>query len=102
MFNPFIELISGVIDLYSLVIFIWVIMSLLLQFDVINRYNLLVKRIFTALSQLVDPGLEPFRRLQRKLLPRVYALDLSPVGLLLTLQFIKSALFAWFWSIPRV
>lgn len=101
MFNPFIQLISTVIDLYSFVIFIWVIISLLLQFDVINRYNLLVKRVFTALSQLVDPALAPFRRLQRKLLPRVYALDLSPVGLLLTLQFIKSALYSWFWTIPN-
>lgn len=95
MLNPFIDLVSTVISIYSVFVFAWVIMSLLMQFEVINRNNLLAKHIFTGLSQVVEPALAPFRRLQRKLFPRMYAVDLSPIFLILALQFIRNALYYW-------
>ena len=99
MLNPFIELLSSVIGIFSFIVFVWVILSLLMQFNVISKYNLLVNRIFMALSQIVEPALRPFKRLQRKLFPRLYAVDLSPIALILTLHFIRSALYHWFYSI---
>jgi YggT family protein len=96
--NPFIELISSIISIFSTILLIWVILSLLIHFDIINRYNPLVAKIFGVLTQIVDPALRPFRRLQWRLLPRVQV-DLSPIFLILAMEFIRSALFHWFYEI---
>jgi len=98
MLNPFINLIGAVIDLYILVLIVWTVMSILISFDVINRYNRLVSQVFSILSQLVEPALEPIRRALRKVFPRLYSVDLSPLVLLLLLSFIKDALYSWFYS----
>jgi uncharacterized protein YggT (Ycf19 family) len=99
MLNPFIELIASAISIYVFAVFVWAILSFLAQFDILNRYNPIVSRILSVLSQLVEPALAPFRRLQRKLLPNLYAIDLSPIALILALHFVKSALFQWFYVI---
>ncbi len=99
MLNPFIELISQVINIFTLILFIWVVMSLLIQFEIINKYNKIVSKVYDGLSQVLEPILRPFRKLQRKLFPRLYAIDLSPIFLLLALHFINSALYHWFYQI---
>lgn len=99
MLNPFIELISSIIGIYSFIVLVWVVISMLKQFQVIKPHNRLINQIFYALSQAVEPGLRPFQKLQRRLFPRLYTLDLSPIMLLLALQFIRSALFHWFYAI---
>jgi YggT family protein len=98
MLNPFIELFATVISIYVFAVFAWAILHFLAQFDILNRYNPLVARVLSALSQLVEPALTPFRRLQRKLLPSLYAIDLSPIALILALHFVKNALFQWFYK----
>ncbi|MBV8938219.1 MAG: YggT family protein [Alphaproteobacteria bacterium] len=87
--NPFIQLISEVINLYSLVVFAWVILSLLIYFKIVNRGHPLVFRLEDVLNRLVEPALKPIRRI----LPDLGGVDLSPVILILLLHFLNNALF---------
>lgn len=98
MLNPFIDLIGSVIHLYTLVIIVWVVLSLLIQFDVVNRYNRLISQVFSVLGQLVEPALKPIRRFMRRILPQLFAIDLSPIILLLLLSFINNAMYTWFYD----
>lgn len=99
MLNPFIDLISAAIGIVNFILLAWVILSILMQFKIVNGYNPLVRRIFDALSQIVDPALKPLRKLQYRYLPNVTAVDLSPIALILILHFVRSALYHWFYSI---
>jgi len=78
--------INYVINLYSYVVFAAVIMSFLLVFNVINARNQVVQTIWTVLNALTEPLLGPIRRA----LPDFGPIDLSPVVLLLGLDFIQS------------
>lgn len=83
--NPIAYLLYKIIDLYFYVVFAWIIMSVLISFGVINRYQPLVSRIFQALEQMVEPALRPIR----KYLPPVGGFDIAPVFLFLGLQFVQ-------------
>lgn len=100
MLNPFIELLSSILNLFSFMMLVWVVMSMLYQFNVLSHSNQVVNKIFHALSQLVDPVLNPIRTQLFRLFPRLTMLDLSPVVALLLINFINSALFQWFYSAP--
>jgi YggT family protein len=74
------RLIATLIDLYSLVLLVTVIMSWL----PVDRRNPLT----TLLDGLTEPVLAPIRRA----LPPIGGLDLSPMVLLIALQFLKRLL----------
>jgi YggT family protein len=95
MLNPFIELISMAIGLIELALFIWIIMSLLIQFDIINAHQPLISRVRYFLERVLNPLLSPIRRY----VPTVGGFDLSPIVLILALRFIDSALFHWFYNV---
>lgn len=99
MLNPFIDLIGNLISLINLVLIVWIVLSLLMQFDIVNRGNPIVQRVFGTLSMLVEPLLQPIRRVLNRLLPQLGGLDLSPVVLILLLNFVSNALYSWFYSI---
>lgn len=99
MLNPFIDLISNVIYLINLALMVWIVLGLLIHFDIVNRYNPLVNRINDALTRLFTPILKPIRDKLMKFLPDLGGVDLSPVVLLLLLHFLNSALYTWFYSI---
>jgi YggT family protein len=85
MVNPIIWLILTLLDLYFYVILAVVIMSWLIGFNVINGSNPHVRQIGYALRQLTEPLLRPIRNV----LPDLGGLDISPIILLLGLQFVK-------------
>jgi len=60
-------------------IIIWVIMGLLIAFNVVNARNPYVSSIMRSLNQLFEPMLRPIRRI----LPNMGALDLSPAVLMI-------------------
>ena len=70
-------MIARLIDLYSLIVFVAVILS----WFPVDRRNPLVR----LLHRLTEPVLEPIRRL----LPPIGGLDLSPMVLLIVLQLLK-------------
>lgn len=85
MINPVIWLILQVLNIYFYVILAVVIMSWLISFNIINGSNPYVRQIGYALNQLTEPLLRPIRRM----LPDLGGLDISPIILLLGLQFVQ-------------
>lgn len=99
MMNPFIDLINNVISLINLALMVWIVLGLLIHFDIVNRYSPLVNRIQNALSRFFEPILQPIRKKLNRWLPNLQGIDLSPVVLLLLLHFITNALYSWFYTI---
>ena len=81
--NPFLWLILTVINVYFWIILAMVVMSWLIAFGIINRSNPYVRQIGQALERLTEPLLRPIRRM----LPDLGGIDISPIVLLIGMQF---------------
>ncbi|MAI89942.1 YggT family protein [Ponticaulis sp.] len=81
---PIYWLIHNVIFMYQIVVFIYLITRILIQFGVVNSYNQFVQFILRFGAALVEPVLDPIRRF----IPAINGIDLSPLVLLLGLGFI--------------
>jgi YggT family protein len=71
--------------LISIVIFLVIaqfVMSLLISFNVVNMHNDFVAAIWRAVNALLDPILNPVRRL----MPNTGAIDFSPLVLIVGLR----------------
>ena len=82
--NPILWLVHTVIDIYFWIILAMVVMSWLIAFGIINRSNPYVRQIGYALDRLTEPLLRPIRRV----LPDLGGIDISPIVLLIGLQFL--------------
>ena len=82
--NPFLWLILTVIKIYFWIILATVILSWLVAFNIVNRSNPFVRQIGIALERLTEPLLRPIRRF----LPDLGGIDLSPIVLLIGMQFL--------------
>ena len=78
-------LINTVIDLYIWVIIIMAVLSWLIAFNVINPGNPYVNRVLAFVEAVTEPVLRPIR----KVIPMLGGVDLSPIVLILALQFLK-------------
>ena len=67
-------------------IFVQVILSWLLAFNVVNRSNQFVGGLVAGLDRVLEPLYRPIRRV----LPDFGALDLSPLVVLLLVSFLRS------------
>ena len=81
-------LIDTVLNLYSWCLIIWVIMSWLISFNVINTHNRFVHMVGDFLYRITEPLLRPIRRF----LPNLGGLDLSPIVLILLVWFARNLL----------
>lgn len=84
--NPFTQLLVTVIELYTYVLVAWVVLSLLISFNIVNRHQPIVQRINFALFRLTDPVIRPIR----KRVPDLGSIDISPIIALLGLQFLRN------------
>ena len=82
-------LIDTVVDLYIYTLLAYVICSWLIAFKIINPWQPLVRQILSALSQLHEPLLSRIRGM----LPDLGGLDISPIIVLLAVQFLRIILF---------
>jgi YggT family protein len=82
---PLLQVISVALDLYKWVVIIWVVLSWLVQFNVINSHNQFVRTVGRALDQVVEPALRRIRRF----VPMMGALDISPIILFLIILLIQ-------------
>ncbi|MBA4808258.1 YggT family protein [Brevundimonas sp.] len=78
-------LVNAVIGLMVWFIIIQAILSWLFAFDVINHRNRFVSQIADFLDRITAPILEPFRRI----IPPLGGIDISPIIVLLLLQFVR-------------
>lgn len=81
-------IVNSAITLYIYVIFISVIMSWLIAFNVINRHNQFVDMIWRTVNGLTEPLLRPIRNI----LPSMGGVDISPIVLLIGLNALKIGL----------
>jgi YggT family protein len=89
--EPIIWLILTLIDLYMWVVIVYVVVELLANFQVLDSRNPIVGQIRYALRRLTEPALAPIRRL----LPDLGGVDISPVLLIVLLQFASIAIAQW-------
>ena len=82
-------LIDTVVDLYIYTLLAYVICSWLIAFKIINPWQPLVRQILSALSQLHESLLGRIRGM----LPDLGGLDISPIIVLLAVQFLRNILF---------
>ena len=78
-------LFNTVVDLYSFMIIVAVIMSWLFAFGIINRHNQFVDSVWRAMQALTEPVLRPIRNM----LPNMGGVDISPVVLLIGLKAVQ-------------
>ena len=81
MISAFLFIFDGLVSLIQLILFVWIVISWLVAFDVLNLRNPTVYRISNALERIVDPMLAPVRRF----IPPIGGLDISPIIFLLLL-----------------
>jgi YggT family protein len=74
-----IQILLLILDVVWFIVIVHVIMSWLINFNVLNRNQPLVWQIWTGLERLLDPLYAPIRRI----LPNMGGLDLAPLVLLL-------------------
>lgn len=83
-------LVSTLIFLAQLVIIIQAVLSWLIAFDVINRYNQVVQQFWAFSNSVTEPILKPFRAI----IPPLGGIDITPILALIALEFIKKV-FCW-------
>jgi YggT family protein len=88
---PFVKLASSIIYLINLALLIYVVLSLLISFKIVNQHQPLVSRIYTLLGDLLEPILKRIR----KILPPISGFDLSPIILILLLNFLNDAMYSY-------
>ncbi|PIR37387.1 MAG: YggT family protein [Alphaproteobacteria bacterium CG11_big_fil_rev_8_21_14_0_20_39_49] len=92
--NPFIDLIATVFRIYGWIMFAWIIVSLLLTFNVINRHNQFVARLYEALFKMTEPVLRRIRRW----MPDLGVIDISPIVVFLGIEFLINVLYTYFYT----
>jgi YggT family protein len=83
--NPFIWLVLAVLQIYFWIVLATVIISWLMAFNIMNPSNPYVRQVSYALRRLTEPVLMPIRRI----LPDLGGIDLSPIVLIIGLQFLQ-------------
>jgi YggT family protein len=85
------QLIDVVIQIYIWILIASAVLSWLLAFGIVNRYNPVVNRVGQFCNALTEPVLRPIRRV----IPLIAGVDLSPLILILVLMFLRNLLFEY-------
>ena len=84
-------LFNAAIEIYTWILIASVILSWLVSFNVVNTNNQVVYTIGSFIHRITEPVLRPIRNF----LPSLGGLDLSPLVLLLLLNFLKIVVNGW-------
>ena len=90
--HPLFWLIDEIIDLYKIVLIIYIIATWLISFNVINTSNQFVYSAMALLYRLCEPSL----RLVKKYIPNFGNIDISPIIVFILLTFFQKILFYYF------
>ena len=82
-------LINSLISIYIWIVIASVVLSWLVNFNIVNPYNPAVRAVQNFCYQLTEPLLGPIRRL----MPDLGGLDISPLVLLLGIELLRSVIF---------
>lgn len=81
---PVLWLFNKLIEIYSFLLLAYVILTLLISFGIVNARQPIVSTVGEFLYRITEPLLAPIRRR----MPNLGPIDISPVVLLLALQFL--------------
>ncbi|HEX3418676.1 MAG TPA: YggT family protein [Stellaceae bacterium] len=87
----FLSLVSTVISIYVWLLIAQAVLSWLVAFGIVNRYNRVVATIGDFLWRITEPLLRPIRRV----IPDLGGIDISPVILILLLWFVRNLMFEY-------
>jgi YggT family protein len=79
------QVVDVILQLYWWCIIVYVIMSWLVAFNVVNTYNPVVNAVGGFLHKLIEPPMKQIRRI----IPAMGGLDLAPLVLLLIIFFAR-------------
>ncbi len=79
------DIVLIILNFASLVVFVYVIFSLLVSFRVLDTRNQFVSTVWRILYQTTEPFLAPIRNF----MPRNWQIDLSPFVLILAIIFLQ-------------
>ena len=86
--NSLLLFLVRLLDIYTLIVFFYVVVSWLFNFNKLNSQNIFLWRVFESFKKLTDPPLNYIRRY----LPNLGGLDISPVLLILIIYLLKDLL----------
>jgi YggT family protein len=85
------NLVSTLITIFIWLLIAQAVLSWLLAFGVVNRYNRVVASASDFLWRITEPMLRPIR----SVLPDLGGIDISPVILILVLYFLRDLMFEY-------
>jgi YggT family protein len=83
--NPFLWLITTIIDLYIWILIAYAVLTWLVVFNVVNTRNPIVNSVGDFLERVTQPALRPIRNI----MPNLGGIDISMVILIIGLLFLK-------------
>ena len=78
----FLYIIFQILQFYKYAVIIYVILSMLISFNIINTNNRIISIVMDFLFKLIEPLL----RVIRNLIPNFGAIDISPVILIIVIE----------------
>lgn len=90
--HPIVYLLYQALNLLSFFLIVWIIISWLVSFRVLNTSNRFVYMVHDTMNKLFEPMLRPIR----KLMPDLGTIDLSPIVLFLAIEFTQYCLLYYF------
>lgn len=90
--HPLVFLLHQALSILAFLLLVWIIVSWLVSFRVLNTSNRFVYAVYDTLNRLFEPMLRPIRRI----LPDMGTIDLSPIVLFLGIQFAQYCLNYYF------
>jgi len=82
MLDALIYIVNALLNIFEIGLLIYIIIGLLISFEVVNTYNQLVNSIMATLYRIYEPFLGPIRRI----LPDLGPVDISPILLFILIR----------------
>ncbi|WP_336981953.1 YggT family protein [Altererythrobacter fulvus] len=76
------EIVLYLMSIVTVIVIVQFVLSLLISFNVVNMHNNLVASLWRAVNAILDPMLNPIRRI----MPDTGMIDFSPMVLLILLR----------------
>ncbi len=83
-----IQILQILLNVLWWIIFVQVILSILISFNVVNMQNDFVRSLYIGLEKLTDPLYRPLRRI----LPDTRPLDFAPMAVLVIILILQNAI----------
>jgi YggT family protein len=85
LFYTLFQIVGYLVSIIVILVIVQFVLSLLIAFNVVNMHNDFVAAIWRAVNALLDPILNPIRRI----MPNTGAIDFSPLVLIIGLEILR-------------